>query len=491
MNNKNKKLIFFISLALLCIIIVSLVLVQINNAQNKSEVASEIVFNNEDELKSIISKFGGRFIKIEKSSEQNFLNDIYLSFPVDLFKNGKSQEFTYTNIIDAIVKNKNVNIRLIDSDRNIIIRVYYNISSKTFNYTVNGEDDYFTKYASILSLNEYEEIKPIEVNINSELLKKVINNNWQVQNSEIGTRESFYNDYEIFFEEGINIKRISGKIYNIVFNSKYNDEIINEIKVGDSFDKIEDKLGKSELKQGNIIGYKTENFYIFFSENEISIYRFEKYDYSEFEILLEKYINSEIGVKEFTNQLTYLWNDYVDYSYDSNYVSLNYYMQGVSMYLTLNNPKNIIVYGNYENIEGITNLIADKKISAQLDKNGMLIAEFERLTSDNVPLENLALSEYIGKSSRFKEIVKNNKVEFKALNENDISCSLVETINSYLWFSDTIFVYSVQNKGIYYFDLETRESTQVIDGKNDYTFNSFEDGILNYDDDEKIILGSD
>ncbi len=490
----NKKMIILIAIILLLVILITLIVNGINSNNSENQNTVSISFNkSEEEIRNIIEKSGGNFIRLQESAEKGFSCDIYLYFAIDLFdKDGNSQEFAYTNLINSLVKNEKKNIRLIDTSRDITIRVYYNSDSDFYYYTINGEENYFENHLSQKSLENYKKIPETELTINSNEINEVIKNNWNVDNTVFGTKDSLYRDYDIFHEEGIKVKRISGDIFNIVFNKNYSSEIVNGLRVGDSKDNIEKTLGKSNMQQGNIIGYKNKDIYVFFSDEEVSVYRCNTYKYDEFESLLRDYIDSKISVKEFTNSLTYLWDDYVEYNYDSNYVSLNYNSQGVSLYLTRDDPTNVTIYNNYNNLESISDLIGSNKITAELDTDGIFSTEISRLSNEAVFVDTAGLPEYTGNSERFVEIVNNNNVEFKAKDETkDISCRLTEPINSYLWFSDTIFIYSIQNKGIFYFDLETRTNKEIITGNQTYDFNSFENGILNYDDNENIEIGSD
>mgnify|MGYP003298492579 CR=1 FL=1 len=47
-------------------------------------------------------------------------------------------------------------------------------------------------------------------------LNKCIQSNWSY-NSEFGTRESIFQNYYIFFDEGIEVRYIGKEIYNIIF----------------------------------------------------------------------------------------------------------------------------------------------------------------------------------------------------------------------------------------------------------------------------------
>ena len=64
----------------------------------------------------------------------------------------------------------------------------------------------------------------------------------------------------------------------MVFTKKYTNSVIDDIKVGDSFDSIKQKLGDNYIEQNSILEYMTKDMYICFTANEISIYPRIQYD---------------------------------------------------------------------------------------------------------------------------------------------------------------------------------------------------------------------
>ena len=73
---------------------------------------------------------------------------------------------------------------------------------------------------------------------------------------------------------------------------------------------------------------------------------------------------------------------------------------------------------------------------------------------------------------------------FIAKNPQYPNCELSENINSYIWVNEDCFVYSVVNKGIYYYDLKTQTKGTIITGNENFEIKSYQDDILKYDDSE-------
>ena len=491
-KRKKKNIILIVIVSLICIFIILLgLLVKYSKISNddKNEIEQS---QSENSIKSIINNLGSIFQKEVVSEEKGFSTDIYLRFKYNLYENNKSQKVMYENLLRQICSNKSTSFRLIDENRNIIIRVYFDNTNNSFYYTVNGKENYFDKADAKKAFENVLNVEEINVDIDSSELKNIIDNDWKTNTDISATKESFCGNYDIYFEEGIKIRNISRKVYNIIFTKNYKKSVFSNIYVGDDFKKVEDALGKPSFEDNNVIGYKTKKFYIFFTEKEISIYRIEKYNYDEFEELLNQYIEEKIDVKTFTNKLTDLWNDYEEFNYDSNYVCLNYPLQGVSMILNAETPYNIIIYSNYENKNDLKDLIENNKIVGNLDKDFVFETEKNRIqkASDSKALEHLDNEDFVGESKLFSESVQNNKVEFYSKDESLPDCTLIDVVNSYVWVDDDIFVYSIEKNGIYYFDLNTREKHDILvednKEKNNYTFKDFKNGILTFDDDRTI-----
>ena len=59
---------------------------------------------------------------------------------------------------------------------------------------------------------------------------------------------------------------------------------------------------------------------------------------------------------------------------------------------------------------------------------------------------------------------------------------LTDTINSFLWITDNLFLYSKEGRGIYMYNLDNGSVSRILTGTEDYELKGFENGILKYDD---------
>lgn len=428
LNKDTKK---YIITALIFIFIIIILGLLLNYLENKS---SNNTNNSEySSIKEIVEKYGCKYIKENKSKEDDFALDIYLKFKYNTFEGNESKQRFYENVIGILTNFINNNFRLIDEERNLVISVTKNNVSdnSVYSYLVNGVDNYFNKNESKILLNSKNE-KDTNISIDSKILNNLIQNNWSKDVINLENKNSTFDGYDIYFDEGIEVKIISKKIHNIVFTTKFTNPVINGIIPGTDFKRIISILGEPiyGIEDGQYIGYKNENMYVFFTNESICIYRNEIVEMKEFEILLNKYIAKEIELKEFMNELTYLWDDYDEYRYNSNFIYINYPLKGIKIEMDYENSLGILIYNNCNVTEGIKELIENGKITGALKENLVDISFLNRINkldeykyvstlnvNENGTLDsNLYYS--VIQDSKVLFISKNSEIANKELNEN-------------------------------------------------------------------------
>ena len=104
---------------------------------------------NIKELSSVLDKTGTKLLKVERSKEKEYRVDIYLKFgqqpSEDESSNKEYFEYLMT-LINPILKKKS--FRLIDKDKNMIIRGKFNANG-IIKYIVNNDVNYFANIASL------------------------------------------------------------------------------------------------------------------------------------------------------------------------------------------------------------------------------------------------------------------------------------------------------------------------------------------------------
>ena len=270
-NKKGKKkiIILFYIICINVIIIYALVL-------NKKQT-EELLPHNLTTIEDVLEYYNCELIKKTMSDTDGLDYNLYVKFAKTYYDKNQSNKAYFTGIITYLSKcldynnyslidsSKQINIVVIcDKEQQVISQIYY-----------NGDRTYFETKDNEKIVNDYKETKVTELDINSDELKKIIDNGWKNNNIYLGTQESTFEEYDIYFDEGIEVKTTASYIYNIIFTDKYKKNIVNGLKVNDSQNEITNKLGAPAFIDDNleIVGYKSKDLYIFFSKDEVSIYR--------------------------------------------------------------------------------------------------------------------------------------------------------------------------------------------------------------------------
>ena len=497
--NKNKKIIIAICISIVVLIIALIVIFQISRNQRQKEEIRNTVnsYTSPEQFKTaeeVATYLECDFIKQEESKSKNYMVDIYIKIKYLPYTDDQSNEVFYNRLISYMAKVINYNnFRIIDKSNDIFIEVICNNETRKIkNKIINGENNYFAKHDSYIEISKIKDTKETEFNIESDILKNIISNNWQIPNKNIGLQESTFELYDIYFDEGIEIRKINNKVFNIIFTKNYIPNIVNNINTKLSKDQIINILGSPtfEYDKYDLLGYKGKDFYLFYNNTgEISIYKVEKEgkDFS-------KYIDEFIDDKDYEKLIKSIKNEYQDfdkYKKDQSGQILQYSADGIKFNFQKEN--NIEIYNNY-----IGSIFNNKKISDLQDvelpdniivKNENLIykAEIERIKKIEQFKKEETTDENSVKSNSFyllKTLISDGtyKIKFISKDGKNPNCELKENIDTCLWISDTKFLYSIKNNGIYLYDLETRKYRTLITGTENFKLIKYENQVLKYDE---------
>lgn len=306
-------------------------------------------------VKEIVEQLGCTFYSTNISNEEGFDIDINIAIPYKPVENsGVSNQYWYETLIKATAsKLGDKAYRLIDKEQNVIIRA--KCEKKVVQYTINGMKKYFDTELAHNNKIKKQEQKNIDLIVRSKELVNLINNEWNRAKSKalLGTTEKTLEDYDCYIDEGYYVKSINLKVINIVFNKNYNQEIFEGIKTGMSNNVIREKLGypafisNSEIE---INGYKTEKYYVFFSNGEISIYpiqEFEELKNSKFAEITTNLINSG-DIDSYIKNLTEIYPNYDEYYKNQNELSIKYSFLGLKIEVDQRKNYRFIIYNNYQ-----------------------------------------------------------------------------------------------------------------------------------------------
>ena len=456
-NEKNYKFILIVIFVMIFILFIALTVLK--NVEKNIE-QSEISYDSLSSIKEVVEYHKSKYISERESTESGFYLDVYVKFKVPLYNdNGESNEIYFNNLLEDSARILYYNsFIMIDEDREITIKVICD-KTKIKTIIINDMEDYFIYMDSQNSMKKYTEISTTSLSISSEILQSCIDNNW---NSDIyfGERDSIYNEYNIYFDEGIKTRIIDGKIYNIIFTKKYNGNIVNNLFPGIDFPSIKANLGEPtfEDEELKVIGYKGENVYVFFTENEISIYRNSSVDSDDFFELSDEFIAENIDLLEFMNELKYVWSDYSEYEYNSTSVFISYPLKGIEIAINSGDINGILVYNNNKSTLSKISRYLEKTIFVsrlqvdlvyQAEKNRLIeekdlndkCDEFEKSLDD-------ATKSRIGSSMKYKMYPKKDangyisRIYFISSFNTEPNRELIDGVSSYLWINNDYFLFS-------------------------------------------------
>ena len=358
---KKKKIIKIV--LIVSIVLFLIILIIANKVAEKKKIEDEKenyyankIYNSIEDFKTVeevIIYKKAKYIKEEESNVEGYDVDIYTNLKYPLYTDTENNSLFYKDMIKKIAYVLQYkNFRVIDEEKNIVIAAICDASKKSIvKLYVNGEENYWENKELATNLNRINTQEASRnIVIQSEELKNLIANQWKRNKLKIEITKNKIGDYEIFEEQGLQIRTIYKKVFNIIFTSDYNKEVVNNIKTGTDLKEIIRILGTPTFGEENLglIGYKGEKIYVFFTESKISVYRvedqYEKLD--EFIILIEKF-EREKNVKEFVNGITDIWPDYDQYDWDKNYVHLQYTLKGIKIEFNISSNQGITYSSNF------------------------------------------------------------------------------------------------------------------------------------------------
>lgn len=487
----KKSMLITISIILVVIVCVVMVVKNLNKKYNTIEDFSSV--------KEVLEYLGCTYIRTEKAKDEEYNKNIHVKFNKDLYENEQSNERFFSNLVQMVAKVSNYESTILtDSERNITIKIKCDEENTIFQtYYINDVEDYFAKQDSNNSISGFEEEDNTKILINSTVLKEAINKKWTYNDINFGSKESEFENYDIYFEEGIKVRCVSSKVFNIIFNSSYKDAVVNNIKVGTKLDDVEKVLGTPTYKDesNNVIGYKTTGIYVFFTEEEISVYRVDNTYNIQFYEEIEKFVNGENDFQTYVNNLTTMWTDYDEYANTDDYFMITYTLKGVSIQVTSENKDGIHLYSNYLGLqkdEDIQKLVDSGKVHVDTKTNLIFESELKRLSAEKdleysyLNYMNNLETDKPKSNSFYYRVYKYDdgsiyKVSFLSKDKTNANNELKESMNSYIWYNDTIFLYGKAQDGIYAYDVVNRKSEKLLEGTDNFEIKTIEDGKLKYD----------
>ena len=519
-RRKTIKIVLIVILILILVIIAVRALVLYNEKQSQFEEKRYDTPADFYTVEEVARYMDCEYIREEKPKNESYDLDIYLKFKYDLYTDGASnKDYFYRAIVLFAQVTGYQNIRLIDEERDILIAIYGDPEEeKISRLYINGKENYFGETDTLQELDKYTSAATVRIDVKSPLLQDIIKNDWDTTKVNLGSQESSLDEYEIYFDEGYRVKKRATTIFNIEFTDKYTEPVVNNIKVGTSFEEIQNQMGTPAFggTEYNFIGYMSYNLYVFFWEDRISVYKVDSMtDEQQFLTLFEKF-RQDLDLRSFVNALTDMWPDYSYYAYDTDYLQLTYILKGIDIKINIDMDNGVTFYSNYngsylqdliqqkDNLPSYTyfnndNLVYKNEYSktkTPLNRD-YVISNFEGEKN----IYEINMSRNIGEKQIIYEKYSESYVIYRSFNSDNTykmyiisinadypDSEIDENISSYLWLDDTKFIYSIKNKGIYLYNATTRETSKIIEGQDNFEIKDYVNNKIYFDDKEMLYI---
>ncbi|MDD3303666.1 MAG: hypothetical protein PHP54_01975 [Clostridia bacterium] len=510
MKKVNKKTIFII-ISILVVLLISWIVYIIISESNKFKFDS--VYDITD-LESVLQYYNIEKIseQVDTSSNTNKVYAIYLyaKYPYNTYTDNKTNEAFFMESSEQIARVCGYkNVLVVDEEKALKVGIK-SVASKFYKVIINDDENYFSTLKTNLELNGMSEISGKKYTINSNQLNSVIKAGFK-SNVNFGTKESTFDYYDIYFEEGIEVKNVAGEIFNLVFTSKYNDDIIEGLGTKATIEEIKAKLGEPLYTNNTntILGYKADSYYIYFVNGQVSIYPIKKFDTTEFAKYITEFQTNK-SAQVLVNNVSELWKDYDYFNNGSKYIELTYTLKGVKIAFNSGESDGITLYNNYNG--KVTNEVEYAQIingSASKPqyiyiKNSNLTLENEIKRSEGIHNTEKSLkefnyrdanrkaygqkedlnkpsNEFRRKSSKYFVVSDQTTKHIISLNNTNPNSQLMN-VGTLIWIDNDNLAYSVPNNGIYLYNATNRTTKELIKGNDEFIIKNYENNTLVYDD---------
>lgn len=386
---KKNNLIIMIIIVLAVLILTILQLVNYikatsnndNANTNSINVVSENRNNDKKTIEGVITASGSKYLdKIEKGTMR-----IFVEFKYDLYdENGKSMKRYFYDLVGDLVPLIKKNFYLVDESKNIEIRIIYKPETDEYKVRINNLKDFYdeTDGEDYVNLANTKIVEKSDLFINNVMLNNLVRKNMFMLNSEYSdkSRVDMGNDYYSYNDGAMYAKLLGGRVFNTVFTQKYDLEVAKNIQVGTSLSEIKDQV--SNLGFGNVndgyLGYRTEYFYAFFYNDEISVYSYT-YDENEY---FDKYLSDYCATGDLQKLYEDFneWDSYFEKEYDpeNGRFKITFPTRGIDIDIYDNDSRGIKIYSNYYLTDAIKQLVKTNKITLEGKKDLIHITEMAR-----------------------------------------------------------------------------------------------------------------
>lgn len=371
-----KIILLFLIIILFCLLCFSFFL--LHNIKDDSRKA---VINDErpQSVEEVIIASESEYIEEEE-------NKIYVKFAKDLYDdNEKSNEIYFNKIIEELKRFYEKNdFYLIDNSKDINIYVKYQDDSYVI--IINEIENYFKEVDAekYLDINNAQLPKRQRIYASNDYLYGLSAAQMSTRyiSKMLGEGKEIENNYLSYHDGAILIRKTATKsVRNIIFTYKYEDDVVKSVNLKTSLREIlnlypDNAFGS--LKE-EYLGYCTDDYYYFFYDDEISVYAITYTPNEKLEEFLATYLEDK-DLDKFVNSIksTIRSYDYLEYDPEIGKAHIMFSHLGCEIDIEENNPKGIILYGNYYLTDSTKEYIQRGLITLKSKENSVEKIEKER-----------------------------------------------------------------------------------------------------------------
>lgn len=388
-NEVKQKILLVFLILFFCLLFFMVSLAKLLTEEEiKTGEISQTIENKENSAptkKDIIKKYNSTYI-----TEGTDFIKVVLS--KDLFEeNGSSNQKFVENIMNDLEPfYKPKDFYLIDEEKQIEIYARYKAELDDYEFVINKVEKFYEKVDgdAYIKVDDAEIAEGNNFAINNFILSKLNLYNFYLDDvaEDLGEYVELQNGYRSYQNGNILLKTApTGAVKHIIFSDNYEEYITSRLTAQMSLKKVvetEPKYDFGGVEKG-YIGYRQLTYYLFFYNDEVSVYTYSYKKNKTFEELLETYLETK-DLDAFVRGLSKKWMAYDSFEYDkeSQTAKIRYSTRGVDINIVNNDPKGITFYDNYYFTDYVKSLVKTGVVSFEPDVDLVEKVEIERRNND-------------------------------------------------------------------------------------------------------------
>lgn len=376
-----------ISIILIVLIIILGCLICLNVAEIEEDAADfanevDLVTEKKESLIEILEEYDVEYLRRDS-------NRIYVTFNFQLYnEDGSSNEIKLKNLLNDLMDYFNSTFYIIDEKNDIDIKVFYRELGDNEVF-INNKADFFdvTDGKTYYDVNNVKNTPVTNVYVVEDALSYITMKSLRYSDlvKRIGEPTGIDEDGYLLFDDGnIRVSKYedANMIRNIIYSEKYLNAFVSKIEEGYSLEKVIEAYGEptfGSLNEG-YVGYRSSEFYLFFYEDEISVYGYGYTSNIEFEKLFEEY-KVDYDIERLSSKLRAMWGGYHKYEMDveNKKLYITYPSRGVEVDINFKDLSGITFYSNYYFSDSLLEKIKNGDYTLKVDEDFIHIVEQERV----------------------------------------------------------------------------------------------------------------